>query len=128
MCVFCIGTTVIVSHHAYVTPIDIPDNLPRDRACRMDDDLTVNAYDFIDDVGDETEVVRNDDDRHAFIEPAKNLEELTFRKQIDVCRGFVEKQKIGFRDKGPRDQDTLPLSAREFAEGSLRKFRSTRFR
>ncbi len=87
----------------------------------MTDETVVHACHPLDIAGDEADVVGNDEDRHRFVELAKQLEDALLRMGIDARRRFVEEEDLRLAGQRPRDQDALEFPTGEIADRFLPK-------
>ena len=60
--------------------------------------------------------MRYHDDSHLFLQDLECLQQLGFDGEVDVCRGFVQKQKVGIAGQSPCNEDSLPLPAGKVGE------------
>jgi hypothetical protein len=71
---------------------------------------------------DGAEVVRNDDDRNAFlVERAQHLREADLRVAVDPGGRLIEDQELGIRRERASDQDPLLLPTGQLADTAARE-------
>jgi hypothetical protein len=71
----------------------------------------VQAGDALHVLGYEPDVVRHHDDGHAFIELSEELEDVLFRKHVDVRGRLIEDEQSWVRDQRARHEGTLQLAS-----------------
>jgi hypothetical protein len=83
-----------------------------DLSRRMESDRAVDAHDLAHVLGDERDVVRDDDHCHSLVKSMKETLDVVLNGRIEVRRRLVEKEKIGFARERSGDEHALSLPAR----------------
>ena len=91
----------------------------------LDDLAGVHDRDVVAEIGDHTEVVGDEDDRHPSFgdESAQQIEDLGLDRDIESRRRLVGDQKTRRAGEGERDRDTLRHAAGELVRVALQHAR-----
>lgn len=93
----------------------------------MSVDVPVDADDLLDDAGDGSDVVRDHDDGHSFVQFAQGVVKLLFELVVNEIGGLIEDQQPGVGDNGSGEHGALHLAAGNFADGSSCDLFESRF-
>lgn len=88
----CAGSFVLMMDQTHIAPVKLNDGFVRKFAAGVHVNGAVYTYHRLHETGNETDVVRNEDDGETLAEAAKQCVKVILHAKVEIGRRLVQKQ------------------------------------